>query len=200
MRYWETAGATKTFTHPVDLSRLPGSGRIIDYGCGYGRLTARAGAEGYDPSAALIERARLAHPGVPFHVLTDPPRLPLADATVDAVLLVAVLTCVPAEADQRDLIAELARVLRPGVLYVSDLPLQTDGRNVARYRRDAGVLGPYGTFRTSDGAVVRHHPSGYLEALVLSHFATAESWAVEVETMNAHPATARQILARKEEQ
>ncbi|XVU21686.1 class I SAM-dependent methyltransferase [Actinoplanes sp. CA-054009] len=202
--YWDTIGAGKTFTHPVDFSWLPPGGRIVDYGCGYGRVTALARehgfahVEGYDPSAALIERARRDHPGLPFHVLADPPRLPHPDGSVDAVLLIAVLTCVPSEADQRALIAELARVLRPGgLLYVSDLLLQVDDRNIARYERDAGTHGPYGTFRTDDGATLRHHSADWLERLILSHFATAATWEVQVETMNAHPATALQLVARK---
>ncbi|RSO16132.1 class I SAM-dependent methyltransferase, partial [Streptomyces sp. WAC 06725] len=49
--FWETAGATKTFTHPLDAELLaayvPRDVPVLDYGCGYGRLTAELGAVGY---------------------------------------------------------------------------------------------------------------------------------------------------------
>ncbi|GII79082.1 hypothetical protein Sru01_40640 [Sphaerisporangium rufum] len=41
--YWDGVGATKTFTHPLNLDWLAGANRntrILDYGCGYGRVMA----------------------------------------------------------------------------------------------------------------------------------------------------------------
>jgi SAM-dependent methyltransferase len=44
-------GSEKTFTHTLDPELLeeclPLSARILDYGCGYGRLTAQLAALGY---------------------------------------------------------------------------------------------------------------------------------------------------------
>lgn len=205
--YWDTAGAMKTFTHPIDfswLSSLAASARIIDYGCGYGRLTGLAqqqgftNIEGVDTSASLIERARQNHPDLTFRVLPDPPLLPYPDASIDAVLLVAVLTCIPTNHGQRRLITELGRVLRPGgVLYVSDFLLQTDPRNVARYEKHANTYGNYGIFETDDGAVCRHHNAEWLQALLLDQFVVASTREITVETMNSHSATALQILANR---
>ena len=205
--YWDTAGAVKTFTHPIDfawLSSLAASARIIDYGCGYGRLTGLAqhqgftNIEGVDTSASLIERARQNHPDLTFRVLPDPPLLPYPDASVDAVLVVAVLTCIPTDDGQRQLITELGRILRPGgVLYVSDLLLQTDPRNVARYEQHANIYGNYGVFETDDGAVCRHHTAEWLHALLLDQFIVANTREITVETMNSNSATALQILATK---
>ena len=48
--YWNGVGATKTFTHPVHHSWLAGVGRdarILDYGCGYGRVTAELKDRGF---------------------------------------------------------------------------------------------------------------------------------------------------------
>ena len=205
--YWDTAGAGKTFTHPIDfawLSELRPSARIVDYGCGYGRLAGLArqhgytGIEGVDTSASLVERARAKHPDLTFRVLPDPPALPYPDASVDAALLIAVLTCIPTDDGQRRLIAELGRILRPGgLLYVSDLVLQTDPRNVARYRRHATAYGAYGIFETDDGAVCRHHDPAWLHTLLLDEFAVTATRELTVETMNAHPANALQLLARR---
>jgi SAM-dependent methyltransferase len=195
--YWDTIGATKTFTHPVDfgwLSALPRTARILDYGCGYGRVTALARSHGFttvqgvDPSPSLVARARREHPDLRFALLPSPPSLPYADASFDAVLLIAVLTCIPADDDQSRLIAELARVLRPGgLLYVSDLLLGTD---LSRYD-------PAGVFTTGDGAVLRHHSAERLEGLLRSRFAVGATRELTVRTMNGNAAQALQILGAK---
>jgi SAM-dependent methyltransferase len=205
--FWETAGAAKTFTHPIDfawLSPLPSSARIIDYGCGYGRITGQvqqqgfASIEGVDTSARLIARARQSHPTLSFRVLPNPPALPYPDASVDAVLLFAVLTCIPTDIGQRNLVTELSRVLRPGgLLYVSDLLLQTDQRNQARYQQHVGRYGTYGVFKTGDGAICRHHTADWLQNLLLDGFIIDTSRRITVETMNANSAEALQILAVK---
>lgn len=65
--YWNREGAAKTFTHPVNLDwlrkHLEPKTRILDFGCGYGRITALLSEQGYqvvgvDAAAAMIEKAR----------------------------------------------------------------------------------------------------------------------------------------------
>ena len=202
--YWNSAGLTKSFTHPIDVGWLRGlaaTARIVDYGCGYGRVAGLlrqygfAGVEGFDVSAGLVERARRDHPDLRFATLTHPPRLPCPDDGVDAVLLIAVLTCVPTDAGQRELIDELRRVLRPGgLLYVSDLLLQADERNLDRYRWSGHR--PYGLLEPDDGAVCRHHDRTYLGGL-LEDFDLVEERGIDVATMNGNPVRAVQLLAAK---
>ncbi|OIJ63885.1 class I SAM-dependent methyltransferase [Streptomyces mangrovisoli] len=205
--YWDGVGATKTFTHPLSLDRLAGvsaDARILDYGCGYGRLMAELSDHGFsdlsgvDLSPTLVERGRRLRPDLSFAVLESPPDLMYASASFDVVLLFAVLTCVPEEAAQRALIAELGRVLVPGgLLYVSDLLLQDDERNRGRYAAHARQFGaPYGVFATDDGAVCRHHDIAELRGL-LSDFDTVDERRIEVATMNGHRSRAVQLLARK---
>ena len=123
--------------------------------------------------------------------------VPWPDAVFDLVMLVAVLTCVPEDEAQQSLVAELHRVLKPGGhLYVSDVLLQDDERNLHRYRRDAERFGTYGVFETGDGAVLRHHSRVRLDAL-LAGFTTTDSRIVPVTTMNGHCSTAVQIRAHK---
>ena len=42
IEYWNDVGPTKTFAHPPNLERLARhldlESRILDYGCGYGRV------------------------------------------------------------------------------------------------------------------------------------------------------------------
>lgn len=199
--YWDAAAATKTFTHPLHPPWLDGLSRraaILDYGCGYGRTMAELQQHGFtdltgaDTSPAMIERARHLHPTLNFTTLDAPPAWPSPHAAFDAVLLFAVLTCVPADEAQLRLIAELHRVLKPGgILYLSDLLLQDDERNRHRYDR-------YGVFKTGDGAVCRHHSRAWLTTL-LSGFQTLKTRTITVPTMNGHESTGIQILARKPE-
>ena len=206
LAYWDSTGVAKSFTHPLDvtwLRGLPSTARIVDYGCGYGRVTGLlrehgfTAVEGVDPSPGLLARARRTHPGLVFSLLVDPPHLPFPDGGVDAVLVFAVLTCIPADDDQRRLIAELTRVLRPGgLLYVSDVLLQTDARNQDRYRRGAEHYGTNGVFDVGDGAVCRHHSPEHLRGLLTGYELVAER-ELTVETMNGNPVGALQLLARK---
>ncbi|MER7541180.1 class I SAM-dependent methyltransferase [Streptomyces sp. NPDC097704] len=205
--YWDSVGATKTFTHPVNPSWLAGvslDARALDYGCGYGRVMAELSERGFrdvsgvDLSPALIERGRQLRPDLRFAVLESPPSLPDASESFDVVLLFAVLTCIPDGNAQRELVKELGRVMAPGgLLYVSDMLLQDDERNRSRYAAYAGQFGtPYGVFATDDGAVCRHHEIAELRAL-LSDFDLVGECPIEVATMNGHRSQAVQLLARK---
>ncbi len=205
--YWETTGATKSFTHPLYTAWLDGIGRaarILDYGCGYGRVMADLRDRGFervsgvDTSAALIARGRAAGPDLSFAVLDSPPALPEPAAAFDLVTLFAVLTCIPADDAQRALVTELHRVLKPGgLLYVSDLLLQPDERHRRRYDSHAQRHGTvHGVFATGDGAVCRHHDAGYLRGL-FSAFDQVGERHLEVTTMNGSRAAAVQLLVRR---
>lgn len=132
-----------------------------------------------------------------FAVLPDPPRLPHARDSIDAVLLFAVLTCIPTNAGQRHLATELDRVLRPGgLLYLSDLCLQHDERNQSRYQKYAAEYGIYGVFRTDDRAVCRHHTMDWLLHL-FAGFDLRQAREVPARTMNGRPVRATQLLLSK---
>lgn len=206
LAYWNSAGATKIFTHPIEFAWLDGldrEARILDYGCGYGRVAGLlhehgfSEIEGADTAPKLVERASAQWPAVPFNVIKAPPFLPHPDASVDAVLLFAVLTCIPTDGGQEQLITELRRVLRPGgILYLSDLCLQDDQRNRARYEAFAAKYGSFGVFETEDGAVCRHHTMDRLDRL-LCGFDLVTTREISVNTMNGRPAKAVQMLAAK---
>lgn len=201
LEYWNTAGTQKPFAHPLNLRRvrqwISDEGRILDYGCGYGRTLGELFNEGYehliglDFSPAMIAAARARFPEIQFeevHSLT----IPLPDSSVDGVLLFSVLTCIPTDEGQQTLMRELRRVLnRGGLLYISDLWLQTDERNVARYERDEQKYGIYGVFDLPEGVTVRHHDPKWIETLT-SDFEMVATDDIEVVTMNGNPAKAFQ--------
>jgi SAM-dependent methyltransferase len=207
--YWNRTGPEKPFQHPVNLDRLKEhlspSSRILDYGCGYGRVLGLLSDHGYqkligfDPASAMIAAARVRYPAIDFHEQVAPPKLPLRDQSVDAALLFSVLTCIPTDEGQRAVVRELERVLRQGgLLYISDLWLQTDERNRKRYERNVSKYGKYGVFDLPEGVTVRHHDGAWLEELT-SNFRTAALDNIEVVTMNGNPAKAFQWFGMKRE-
>ena len=160
-------------TYPLRLAWLTchigSTERILDFGCGYGRTVAdlvRAGYKnviGVDFSFRMLACCRSQLPDVRL-VQNYRRTIPLQKHSVNLVLLFAVLTCIPRNEDQRELLREIRRVLCPdGLLYISDLLLNDDLRNLERYDRYAEEYGTYGIFELPDGAAVRHHQKEWIE-------------------------------------
>ena len=204
--YWNREGPQKSFGHPLNFERLsqwltPDS-RILDFGCGYGRSLGMLFEKGYrnlvgfDFSPAMIAAARERFPEITFEEINST-KLSLADSSVDAMLLFSVLTCVPTDEGQHAIIDELRRVLSPrGLLYISDLLLQTDNRNLERYARDEAKHGMYGVFDLPEGVTVRHHDPTWIETLT-KDFDTLAVDHLDVVTMNGNPAKAFQWFGLK---
>jgi SAM-dependent methyltransferase len=118
--------------------RHVGAGRptALDVGCGpgvFGRhLGSRFELHGVDVSPAMVERAREANPEASYRVY-DGRRLPQADGELDVVFAVCVLHHVDPP-DRPALVAEMARVTRPGglVLVFEHNPLNPLTRRVVR--------------------------------------------------------------------
>ncbi len=201
--YWDR-GATKTFTHPLSdafMTALQPGDRILDYGCGYGRSLRQLADLGFgnslgvDFSGEMIARGRREHPDLDLrHVTQTVVNEP--DASFDAAMILAVLTCIAGDDEQAAVVQEIRRLLRPGgVLFISDMPLQDDDRNRARYAEGVS-RGPYGTFDTGDGGVVRHHSDAHMQVW-LSGFEPISSQRVDLTTMHGNPATGVQFVARR---
>ncbi len=206
IRYWDRVANEKCFSHPLRVDWLADysnkQARILDYGCGYGRTLAELLEVGYenlagvDFSEAMLARARLAVPKAGL-VRNDGHVLPFKTESFDAVLLFAVLTCIPDNSEQRQLLAEVTRVLQPGgLLYVSDLLVNTDLRNRERYEQYAEKYKCYGVFVLPEGVVVRHHEREWI-AEVTGSFRQLENEPFTVTTMNGNPSSAFQYLGRK---
>src|SRR5262245_39977771 len=80
--YWDRVAGQKEFTHPLDAGvlerRFERGWRILDHGCGYGRLTAALADAGYralgaDRSAQMIRCGRAARPDLELLVLAPGP-------------------------------------------------------------------------------------------------------------------------------
>src|SRR6185503_5142385 len=94
-------------------------------------------------------------------------------------------------------IEEIDRVLRPGgLLYISDLWLQTDKRNRERYVRDQPKYGTYGVFDLPEGVTVRHHDPVWIETLT-GGFDTLALDQTDIHTMNGNQAKGFQWFGSK---
>lgn len=98
----------------VDWLLPPGATRVADVGAGTGQLTARLlerglAVDAVEPDPAMLAELRHACPSATGHV-AGADALPLADASVDAVLVATAWHWFPFE----QAVAEVRRVLRPG--------------------------------------------------------------------------------------
>lgn len=204
--YWNRVAHEKRFSHPLELAWLRGysnqQARILDYGCGYGRTLAELSLAGYenlvgvDFSQSMLARACAAVPRSGL-VRNDGHSLPFKEDSFDAVLLFAVLTCIADGNNQRSLLAEIERVLRPGgLLYLSDVLVNNDQRNRERYERDAEKYKCYGVFELPEGVLVRHHRKEWIREITDS-FQQLEYEPFNVTTMNGNASAAFQYLGRK---
>ena len=206
-QYWDGVAQEKDFTLKPRLGCLlehlkPGA-RILDYGCGYGRVAAELAALGHDgvvgvdASPELVKRGLGENPGLDLRPIDGLP-LPFADGSFDAVLLVAVLTCIPGSAAQGQIMAEFGRLLKPGgLVYVADFLINSDARNLDRYEEYAVKYGgTYGVFELDEGAVLRHHDPQYIRDLT-AHFRQLDLEHIVTETMNGHHSRAFHYCGQK---
>lgn len=203
--YWDRHGPGREFGHPLAIpwltGRLPADAIILDYGCGSGRLLRELAdgslrLVGLDSSSVMIELARAQCPTADLRTIT-PPIIPFPENTFDAVLLFSVLSSVITDEGQIAIVDEIERVLKPGgLLYVSDAPLQTDERSIARYGRYVEKYQHYGLFELDDGGVMRHLSRDWFFEL-LSPFRFLERRDVLVTSDTGHRMEACQWLVAK---
>lgn len=207
IEYWDSVAGKKKFTHPLNPAcfqkLIPAEASILDIGCGYGRICGELFNSGYrnivgiDVSKEMIREGRHLFPQLDLRCVS-PGDMPFQDHSFDAAVLFAVLTCIPTDTGQRDLIKSILRVLKPnGYIHVSDYFLQNDPRNRIRYEADRRKFGSYGTFELENGVVLRHHARSWIQKLLspLNQISIRE---MEASTMNGHPSMIFQYWGRKQ--
>ncbi|CCO25346.1 class I SAM-dependent methyltransferase [Maridesulfovibrio hydrothermalis] len=195
VKYWEEKGAQKNFSTPFQIDifkeKVACNADILDVGCGYGRIMSSLHEAGYENIKGVEPSARLRSRGMDLDSSLDIRPLdgctiPFQDNSFDAVLLVAVLTCIPKNKDQSCLIKEIHRILKSGgILYVNDFLLNTDQRNLDRYKLFQPKHDIYGIFELDGGGVLRHFSEEHINKL-LSPFTSVEYKKVTYTTMNGN--------------
>lgn len=119
----------RQYSQIADRVAASAPGRVLDWGCGRGQVTALLRERGVDVTSfewsadAPPEGAEIRlqdFPDVVAQISSDPVKLPYADASFDTALSVGVLEHVPDPGGSLD---ELARVLKPGGrLHIANLP------------------------------------------------------------------------------
>jgi SAM-dependent methyltransferase len=141
--------------------------RVLDLGCGAGRVVAPrrdhgADAVGVELAAAALERARRNAPGADLRLLADDGSLPLEHGSVDLVWCSEVLEHV---ADTDHLLLEVRRVLRAGGRLLVTVPFhgRVKGALIAltRFERHFDPAGEHLRFYTRRSLVQTLAQSGF---------------------------------------
>lgn len=125
---WNKVADNVDFNLEIDLERfykeVKTDQSILDYGCGYGRISKQLWDLGYhnlvgiDSSQQMIDRGRREYPELSLDV-TSGEALSFSDNSFDAIITCGVFTCITSEENRASQISELCRVLKPnGLLYL----------------------------------------------------------------------------------
>lgn len=204
--YWNSVSSTKNFSTPFQIEEfskyVDKEKSILDIGCGYGRTLNELYNLGYkkligfDFSDGMIKRGKEQYPYLDLHVKNSD-IIDMPDNSVDCVILFAVLTCIIKENEQKQLIEEIHRVLKPnGILYINDYLLNTDERNISRYEEFKNKYKQYGIFELPEGGVFRHHSKEWIIKL-LKDFETIKLQELVFTTMNGHKSNAFYYFGKK---
>lgn len=204
--YWDKVAEIKTFTHPIDLELinnfLNNQSRIVDFGCGYGRIVKQLtdlgfeNVNGFDTSKELIARG-ISENNLSLYHIDNPTELKLEDNSIDLIILFAVLTCIPSNEGQNSLISLLlSKLKKGGILYISDYYLQENSVEVERYEYLNGDKNNFGVFKLPEGAIFRHHTKEWIKTLT-KDFEIISETPIIVETMNGNIANGFQLIAKK---
>jgi SAM-dependent methyltransferase len=149
----------------------PRTRRVLDLGCAFGFATRRLArsydAVGVDASPPYIQRAVRSRRGARY-ALALAGRVPLRDGSFDAVLLLDVIEHVP---DEREVLREAHRVLRPGGVLILSVPhtgllRAYDSINRCPKLVDPAEIAPFRDLARESGEIHRHYSLHDLRALL----------------------------------
>lgn len=206
-QYWNEVGSQKEFEDPLYLDKLSSylspNSRILEFGCGYGRLLQLLSSKGYhniigfDFAQNMIARGKKLYPHLDMQLIDSMKTLPLDNASVDAIVMSTVLCCILEDSKQKELIADLSRVLKKkGILYLSDFLLCDHPVYFQKYAEGFDLFGSQGTYKTSENLVVRHFTTAQVMNL-LNDFDIQWFEQGDFKTMNDNPARTFHCIAQK---
>jgi ubiquinone/menaquinone biosynthesis C-methylase UbiE len=206
-QYWNDIGSQKDFEDPLYIEKLQpwinANSKIVEYGCGYGRLLQQLKARGYqdltgyDFSSNMISRGLSLCPDLNLNLLEKSGQIPCQNNSVDAVVMSTVLCCMVDAEERIQLINEICRVLKPkGALYVSDFLVCDHPMYKEKYAEGFQKFGKWGMYTSSENLVVSHLTSqGVFELLGKFNIQWFEQF--DFKTMNQNPARTFHCVAVK---
>lgn len=197
--YWNNEGVQKVFTHPICtewIEHLDRKSSVLDFGCGYGRLTLTLRREGfsiifgYDFSAPMIERAIRENPGATYTSRAED----LPGKPFDLIICFAIFTSCPMHNEQIELVSIINGLSKEnGLLYISDYETRDNPNYHNRYQQRR--LDTYGCF-SSGNAIFRHHEPGHFDNLMTGWIKLNER-SIGSKTLNGNNIIVRQYLYEK---
>lgn len=206
-QYWNEIGSKKDFEDPVYLDKLARflspHARIVEYGCGYGRMMRilkKGGYQnivGFDFAPNMITRGKKENPDLDLRLLEQTGVIPFPDGSLDAVVMSTVLCCIVDQKESSELIGEITRVLRTGgVLYVTDFLVCEHPRYEEKYAQGMRKFGEWGIYTTNENLTVRHYTARAIVNL-LKDFEMEWFEQFDFKTMNQNPARTFHCIAQK---
>jgi len=189
IKAWDSVAKEVDFNLEIDISEfthlVPKDATILDYGCGYGRICETLYSIGYiqilgvDSSHGMIRRGNLEYPHLSLHK-TQGPTLQYPDGYFGAIILCAVLTCVPENQAKKDVLAEIERLLKPGgILHMVEFCSETNK-----------------IFKSKIGVIMHHQQLSELRSLV-SAFTELRFEVINTQTMDGNNVQAVSYFGQK---
>lgn len=188
LHYWNSYKGQQRFTSPLADERftrhLSANDRVLDLGCGYGRVAAYLYGRGIknvfgiDPSQELIEEAKRSFPATTYPelrfrvgVVDDIPRT----EHFEAALLFAVIEYVYGRKDREHFVAAIHDRLNPQGLVLLEAFVQDWENNAALYEKAMEAGKEKGTILLPNGLSVYHDTPEGLDTLFSQGYEKLES-------------------------
>jgi len=152
---WDKVAGEVSFSLEPDLNKLATlitqDSKILDYGCGYGRIASELYARGYshltgvDTSIEMVRRGLKQYPTLNLRHI-ESHEIPTELGKFDVILFCAVLTCIPIKEHRTKIIEVVYESLNEGgIIYCVEF-----------HKSDAINYSPSGTFTSKFNVEMKH--------------------------------------------